>query len=92
VGLGLAAAQRLYLLFHTHTTKKERRCASLPCRTRWGLCPANPLPGTLLHKQGPRRARLRAAPLPHPHSALLAAGGIISYQVNALRLLRQSSR
>jgi hypothetical protein len=30
------------------------------------------LPGGLLHKQGPRRARLRAAPLPHPHNALLA--------------------
>jgi hypothetical protein len=26
----------------------------------------------LLHKQGPRRARLRAAPLPHSHNALLA--------------------
>jgi hypothetical protein len=30
------------------------------------------LPGGLLHKQGPRRARLRAAPLPHSHNALLA--------------------
>jgi hypothetical protein len=29
-------------------------------------------PGGLLHKQGPRRARLRAAPLPHSHNALLA--------------------
>jgi hypothetical protein len=30
------------------------------------------LPGGLLHKQGPRRARPRAAPLPHSHNALLA--------------------
>jgi hypothetical protein len=33
------------------------------------------LPGGLLHKQGPRRARLRAAPLPHSHNALLATSG-----------------
>jgi hypothetical protein len=26
----------------------------------------------LLHKQGPRRARLRAAPLPYSHNALVA--------------------
>jgi hypothetical protein len=26
------------------------------------------LPGGLVHKQGPRRARLRAAPLPHAHN------------------------
>jgi hypothetical protein len=31
------------------------------------------LPGGLLHKPGPRRARLRAAPLPHSHNALLSA-------------------
>jgi hypothetical protein len=30
------------------------------------------LPGGLLHKQGPRTARLRAAPLPHSHHALIA--------------------
>ena len=31
------------------------------------------LPGGLLHKQGPRRARLRGAPpLPHSHNALVA--------------------
>jgi hypothetical protein len=29
-------------------------------------------PGGLLHKQGPRRARLRGAPLPHSHDALVA--------------------
>jgi hypothetical protein len=29
-------------------------------------------PGGLLHKQGPRRARLRGAPLPHSHNALVA--------------------
>ena len=29
-------------------------------------------PGGLLHKQGPRGARLRGAPLPHSHNALVA--------------------
>jgi hypothetical protein len=30
------------------------------------------LPGGLLRKQGPRRARLRGAPLPRSHNALVA--------------------
>ena len=30
------------------------------------------LPGGLLHKQGPRRSRIRGDPLPHSHNTLVA--------------------
>ena len=36
------------------------------------------LPGGLLHKQGPRRARLRGAPLPYSHNALVATSCLCS--------------
>jgi hypothetical protein len=34
-------------------------------------------PGGLLHKQGPRRARLRAAPLPYSHNTLVVTSCLL---------------
>jgi hypothetical protein len=66
-----------------------------PCPHEGGLYTARAqvfcffLPGGLLHKQGPRRARLRAAPLPHSHNTLVVTSSFLQEgQVGNLKNLR----
>jgi hypothetical protein len=48
------------------------------------------LPGGLLSKQGPRGARIRGAPLPHSHNALVTTPWLQEGQVRAQELSRNT--